>query len=130
MPGVLVVKGPPCQTSTDIKKDQSDLERFVRFFSADNSINRFTVIVIVDDAKFCVASLNNFLWTTFTRSNPAKDVSGIDEFVEDKHWGCRGSLVIDARVKPHHAPPLIEDPEVSKRVDALATRGGPLAQFL
>ena len=31
-----------------------------------------------------------------------------------------GSLVIDARTKPHHAPPLVEDPQVSRRVDALA----------
>jgi 4-hydroxy-3-polyprenylbenzoate decarboxylase len=35
-------------------------------------------------------------------------------------------LVIDARIKPHHAPPLEEDPAVSKRVDALAAPGGPL----
>ena len=45
---------------------------------------------------------------------------------QDKHWGCRGPLVIDARLKPHHAPPLVEDPEVSRRVDALAAPGGPL----
>ena len=50
--------------------------------------------------------------------------------IEDKHWGCRGSLVIDARVKPHHAPPLVEDPEITRRVDALAARGGPLAPYL
>jgi 4-hydroxy-3-polyprenylbenzoate decarboxylase len=35
-------------------------------------------------------------------------------------------LVIDARLKPHHAPPLIEDPVIWRRVDALAARGGPL----
>jgi 4-hydroxy-3-polyprenylbenzoate decarboxylase len=34
--------------------------------------------------------------------------------------------VIDARSKPHHAPPLVEDAAVSKRVDALAAPGGPL----
>jgi 4-hydroxy-3-polyprenylbenzoate decarboxylase len=34
--------------------------------------------------------------------------------------------VIDARAKPHHAPPLVEDPAVTKRVDRLAERGGPL----
>ena len=45
---------------------------------------------------------------------------------EQKHWGCRGPLVIDARIKPHHAPPLVEDPAVTRRVDALAARGGPL----
>ena len=71
-------------------------------------------------------TLENFLWTTFTRSNPASDVYGIEPFVADKHWGCSGSLVIDARAKPHHAPPLIEDPAVTQRVDALAAPGGPL----
>jgi 4-hydroxy-3-polyprenylbenzoate decarboxylase len=63
---------------------------------------------------------------TFTRSNPAADIGGIASFTHQKHWGCRGSLVIDARIKPHHAPPLIEDPEVSRRVDRLAEPGGPL----
>jgi 4-hydroxy-3-polyprenylbenzoate decarboxylase len=35
--------------------------------------------------------------------------------------------LLDARIKPHHAPPLIEDPAVSRRVDHLAAKGGPLA---
>jgi 4-hydroxy-3-polyprenylbenzoate decarboxylase len=46
--------------------------------------------------------------------------------LQNKHWGCRGPLIIDARLKPHHAPPLVEDPEITRRVDALAARGGPL----
>ena len=48
----------------------------------------------------------------------------------NKHWGCSGSLVIDARIKPHHAPPLVEDPEVTAKVDARAARGGELAKYL
>jgi 4-hydroxy-3-polyprenylbenzoate decarboxylase len=83
-------------------------------------------VVIVDQSDFVAASLGNFLWVTFTRSNPAADVYGIESFTHNKHWGCRGSLVIDARTKPHHAPPLIEDPAVTRRVDALAAPGGPL----
>jgi len=86
--------------------------------------------VLVDDSEFVASTLNNFLWVVFTRSNPAADLYGIESFVEQKHWGCRGSLVIDARIKPHHAPPLEEDDAVSKRVDALAARGGPLAAYL
>ena len=51
---------------------------------------------------------------------------GVDSFIEHKHWGCRGSLIIDARIKPHHAPVLEMDPTVEKRVDRLFARGGPL----
>ena len=100
---------------------------FVRRFRRTNAINRFPLIVIVDDSQFAAQSLGNFLWVTFTRSNPAADIDGIAEFFENKHWGCNGSLVIDARLKPHHAPPLEADAEVSRRVDPLFARGGPLA---
>ena len=84
------------------------------------------MVLIVDDSEFTARNLSNFLWVTFTRSNPAKDISGIGSFIENKHWGCRGALVIDARIKPHHAPPLIEDPKVTERVNQLAIKGGPL----
>src|SRR5207237_2327409 len=84
------------------------------------------IIVLCDDSDFAIASLNNFLWVTFTRTNPSHDIWGIDAFTEFKHWGCRGPLVIDARIKPHHAPPLVDDPEVERRVDALGAPGGPL----
>jgi len=85
---------------------------------------------VVDDSEFTARTMSNFLWVTFTRSNPAADVYGIEAFVRDKHWGCLGSLAIDARSKPHHAPPLVEDPEVTRRVDALAAPGRPLHGIL
>jgi 4-hydroxy-3-polyprenylbenzoate decarboxylase len=83
-------------------------------------------VVLVDDPEFAARTLDNLLWVTFTRSNPSHDVHGVGAFYEHKHWGCRGSLIIDARLKPHHAPPLIEDPAVSRRVDTLFARGGAL----
>ena len=72
------------------------------------------------------AHLNNFLWATFTRSQPAKDVYGVNARTIDKHWMCEPPLIIDARIKPHHAPILETDPQVSKRVDALFATGGGL----
>jgi 4-hydroxy-3-polyprenylbenzoate decarboxylase len=88
------------------------------------------LIVIVDDSEFTARQLKNFLWVVYTRSNPASDIHGIGSFTEQKHWGCRGSLVIDARIKPNHAPPLIEDPETTRRVDQLAAPNGPLHGIL
>lgn len=86
----------------------------------------FPLLVLVDDAAFTARSLDDLLWVTFTRSNPATDVDGARAFTKDKAWGCRGPVVIDARRKPHHAEALEEDPDVVKRVEALAARGGPL----
>jgi 4-hydroxy-3-polyprenylbenzoate decarboxylase len=84
-------------------------------------------VVLVDDSDFTARSLDNFLWVTFTRSNPALDIAGIGAATLHKHWGCTGSLVIDARRKQHHAPPLVEDAAVKARVDALFAQDGPLA---
>lgn len=96
----------------------------------DDTSQKLPLIVVADDSEFTAKTLNNFLWVTFTRSNPAADIDGVGAFTEQKHWGCRGALVIDARRKPRHAPPLVEDPEITRRVDARAARGGPLAKFL
>ena len=85
---------------------------------------------VLSSSEFAAASLNNFLWTAFTRANPAADLHGTGAFTHQKHWGCRGPLVLDARIKPHHAPPLVEDPAVTKRVDRLAAPGGPLHGIL
>ncbi len=78
--------------------------------------------VVVDDSAFVSKTLANFLWVTFTRSNPAVDVHGFDASTRHKHWGCAGPLVIDARTRPHHAPPLEEDPGVLRRMEALLHR--------
>jgi len=124
LPGILVIEGP----AYDVDGHDRDLmiERFCANYHPEDPINRFPLVVIVDDSAFASRNQENFLWTTFTRSNPASDIYGIDAFVTDKHWGCQGSLVIDARSKPHHAPPLVESPVITKRVDALAVEGGPL----
>jgi 4-hydroxy-3-polyprenylbenzoate decarboxylase len=123
LPGVLAV-----QALAYVKGDSGDsaVERFCGVGSLADLKNRFPLVVLVDDSDFIARSLNNFLWVTFTRSNPAADIAGFGSFIHQKHWGCDGPLVIDARIKPHHAPPLEEDPAVSKRVDRLGAPGKPL----
>lgn len=123
LPGVLAVTGPRYQAAAPAT---AAIERFCATLAATDPINQFPLVVVVDDSEFASRTLNNFLWVTFTRSNPAADIYGVGAFTEQKHWGAAGSLVIDARTKPHHAPPLEEDPAVRRRVERLAARGGPL----
>lgn len=126
LPGVLVVNGPP---HPGLPADGGYEPRFAELcerLDGRTGLDGFPLVVLADDAGFAASSLANFLWVTFTRSNPAADVLGSGAFTRRKHWGCRGPLVIDARMKPHMAPPLEEDPAVSKRVDDLCASGGPL----
>lgn len=125
MPGVLAAQGPAYKTA-----GEGALRRFCDGYRPDDSVNDFPLIVVVDDGDFAARSLDNWLWVTFTRSNPAADIDGVGAFTRQKHWGCEGALVIDARIKPHHAPPVEEDPAVAKRVESLAAPGGPLHGIL
>ncbi len=124
LPGILVVEGPPYHPDSS-GTDQA-VARFAAFYKRTDPVNAFPLIVIVDDSDFTARRLENFLWVTFTRSNPASDTYGIEAFLHAKHWGCHGSLVIDARMKPGYPPPLEEDPAVVRRVEALAAPGKPL----
>jgi 4-hydroxy-3-polyprenylbenzoate decarboxylase len=144
LPGVVVVQGPrvepqPTLQATEALRVQlnnwsADIERLCAALNqaaqGNTAWKQIPLVVVVDDSSFTAHNLSNFLWVTFTRSNPAADIYGVGSSTIQKHWGCTGPLVIDARIKPHHAPALVEDEAVTKRIDALASRGGPLARWL
>jgi 4-hydroxy-3-polyprenylbenzoate decarboxylase len=112
LPGVLAVQAA----------SEFSIRSFAGFYDASAPINRFPMIVIVDDSAFTAATLRHFLWTTFTRCDPAADVDGIDACHFQKRWGCRGSLLFDARKKPHHAPELVEDATVVQRIEPIVEK--------
>lgn len=124
-PGVLIVRGEPHQGP----QSTLDLQHQCDSIVASDAWKQLPLIVVVDDSDFASRDLNNFLWVTFTRSNPAQDLYGLEASIVNKHFGC-SNVVIDARSKPHHAPGLYEDPKVTARVDARATRGDQLAKYL
>ena len=121
-PGVAVLDAPPFRSHDEAVREIGMLDQVLR--NAD--LRGVPLIVLTDDAAFAAATIDNIVWVTFTRSNPSHDVHGVNSFIEHKHWGCRGPLIIDARVKPHHAPALEKDPGVERRVDRLGARGASL----
>ena len=126
MAGVVCIAAPLYTTAQEAAGQMNALDAQL----SDASLDGVAIIVICDDANFTAASLNNYLWVTYTRSNPSHDIYGIGSFTQNKHWGCTGPIVIDARIKPHHAPVLIKDEAVEKRVDRLFEKGGSLYSLI
>jgi len=122
MPGVLAVEVPKNIKNSDLPIILEILQEHLQ----DAVLESLPLMVLCDDAGFTAQNLNNFVWVTFTRSNPSHDIYGINSFTENKHWGCTGPLIIDARIKPHHAPVLEKDPEIEKFVDSLGGKGRAL----
>lgn len=112
-PGIVAVE---CGEFTTYEETARAVQKLSASIQAEGGLQSCPLIIMCDDSDFLSKSVNNFLWVTFTRSNPSHDIHGVNAFYENKHWGC-DNIIIDARTKPHHAPPLIPDQDVEKRVN-------------
>lgn len=125
MPGIVAIQGAPFTSYSEVAQEMSSLSDTIR---ERGSLPSCPMIILCDDSDFMSATLNNFLWTTFTRSNPSHDIHGVNSRYEHKHWGC-DTVIIDARTKPHQAPPLIPDAEVERSIQRLFANGGSLSRI-
>lgn len=94
---------------TDYKTAKIEIQRLATWLAENkDAFEGIVQIIIYDDFTFIPQpkNLNDYVWITYTRSNPSHDIYGVNEFTENKHWGCKGAMIIDARKKPHHAPEL------------------------
>lgn len=126
LPGVLALSG---QAFSSYAEEKEILATWCAE-AGQQSWEGIQLLILADDAGFTAENLNNFVWVTFTRSNPAYDIYGIGSFQDFKHWGCTGPLIIDARNKPHHAPALIKDEAVERRINRLGVKGASLHGIL
>lgn len=125
--GILVLEGP--KHAAPRGQQDAAMQRLAEALTDLPHRDSWGLVVVVDDATFATQTWNNFLWTSFTRSDPATDSYGVAAVTEAKHWGCQ-LLILDARLKAFQAPPLEDDPEVERSIDALAVRGGPLHGYV
>ena len=125
IPGVLTISGEQYESAVKTEEEIEMLKTSLK----DQDLTGLALIVICDDAEFTAQNINNLVWIAFTRSNPATDIHGIGAFVKNKHWGCTGPVIIDARKKPHHAPELIKDEEVERNIERFFVEGASLNAY-
>jgi len=122
LPGIIALQTKAFSSYEDAEKEMQELSELLK----NRDLEDMPFIVICDNSDFLKENLNNFLWVTFTRCNPSHDIYGVDSFQIHKHWGCKGSLLIDARIKLHHAPPVEKDSVIEKRISPIFEKGGSL----
>ncbi len=129
MEGVIGLELNKFSNYENAKKEIQKLSSYVS--ENKNEFAGIVQLVIYDDFKFTVnpKNLNDYVWVTYTRSNPSHDIYGVEELTENKHWGCKGPMIIDARKKPHHAPELKILPETEKSVERFFKKGGVLEKW-
>ena len=104
--GCLVVGGPDYESEPDAG----------RRLAAHSAFSDWPLVVLTDDPKRAAASPMNFLWTTFTRFEPAADIHAAATEVRRHHLSYTPPIVIDARMKPPYPAELFCDPETADLV--------------
>ena len=107
-PGCLVVDGP----------DFTDDAGYPARLAADPAVAAWPLVVLVDRARTAAASTMNFLWTAFTRFEPAADLHAASAKVVRHHLAYAGPIVLDARMKPWYPEELFCDPDTARTVAA------------
>lgn len=102
--GVLCVSGPKFE-------DEPGFVERIRGAFAD-----WPLIVVCDDATRCASTNTRFLWTTFTRFEPAADIYATTTRVHRHHLVYGGSVLIDARFKQEYPDELFCDPDTATTV--------------
>lgn len=125
MPGVVAIEAASFSNYEAAQKEADELSATIQDKGA---MPNCPVVIICDDSEFLSETINNFLWVTFTRSNPSHDIYGVNSYYENKHWGC-DNLIIDVRTKTHHAPPLIADQTVEKNIERFFVKGASLSNI-
>lgn len=107
LPGTLVVQGSSYKQNTKLA-DQ---------LATWPGVQDWQVIILVDSTAEATTNLQEFLWTFFTRFEPAADIHGASQEVQRFHVGLEAPVVFDCRMKPWYTDVLEVDPATKELVD-------------
>jgi UbiD family decarboxylase len=74
------------------------------------------LVVVSDEPERATRSVMNFLWTTFTRFEPAADIHAAARRIVRNHIAYEGPVVIDARMKPWYPKEVSCRDDIARQV--------------
>jgi 4-hydroxy-3-polyprenylbenzoate decarboxylase len=127
MKGVLLLEGPAFTAAENATANDAVIDDLKASLARWEFRKNYPWVSIIDEGGLDTNNiLSDFLWLTFTRSDPAQDIYGLNETVSDKHWKCNAPLIIDARIKPRHQKQLTVSDEIKKKAKQILKDAGVL----
>ena len=112
LPGTLVIQGEGYTEAPDLAKQLAGQE----------NLSNWPVILLVDNSDEATSSMQEFLWTFFTRFEPAADIHGKSAAVHRFHVGLEPPIAIDCRMKPWYTDVLEVDKKTKDKVDSVYSK--------
>ena len=103
--GCLAVQGPSYEEDPD----------YPRHLVEDPTVAEWPLLFLIDDIRTAERSAP-FLWSTFTRFEPAADTYAADVKLIRHHPSFTPPVLLDCRMKPGYPDELITDEETSAKV--------------
>jgi len=107
LPGTLVLQCRPCESDPELGRKVAN----------EGGLEEWPAVLLVDDSRAATLSIKEFLWTFFTRFEPAGDIYGSKPESRRFHTMLKEPVVFDCRMKPWYPPVLEVDEETRKKVD-------------
>lgn len=108
LPGTLILQTDSYEQSPELA------ERIAKY----PALADWPAILLVDNCDEATCSVQEFLWTFFTRFEPAADIHGAATNVSRFHVGLTPPIVFDCRMKPWYTDVLEVDEATKKLVDS------------
>jgi 4-hydroxybenzoate decarboxylase subunit C len=108
LPGTLVIEASNYESMPNLATE----------IAKNTSLQQWPCILLVDSLEGATCSTQEFLWTFFTRFEPAADIHGASTTVQRFHVGLTPPIVFDCRMKPWYTDILEVDDATRKLVDS------------
>jgi 3-polyprenyl-4-hydroxybenzoate decarboxylase len=117
-PGCLVVEGDSYEHAKELPAHLAQAA----------SLSQWPLVVLVDNAEAATRNASAFLWTTFTRFEPAGDIHAAHAGIHRNHVAFTPPIVLDARMKPWYPAEVEPHPDTTRLVDRRWREYFPLAR--
>lgn len=124
MDGVLTIQWDGAKPVTPTADDFTELKTALGQWEFHENYPWVSIINDTSTIDGTKQSLSDFLWMTFTRSDPAQDVHGLNERFTQKHFAIDSPIIVDARIKMQHQKELDLPQDVKNRAQEILNRAG------
>ncbi len=112
LPGTLIIEATDYESMPELAAE----------IAKSQELQQWPCILLVDNLEGATCSTQEFLWTFFTRFEPAADIYGASTNVQRFHVGLTPPIVFDCRMKPWYTDILEVDDATRKLVDSRITK--------